>query len=146
MEGPRTRETDGERYGNDSSRRSAVARGALVFAAVGEAATGLGLVLVPSLVGRLLLGSELTGDAVVVARVAGLALIGLGIACWPGTPLIGMLVYGATVALYLGYLGLAGVATGMLLWPAVALHLILAALLTRGVGSRSSHRVAPPEG
>jgi hypothetical protein len=50
----------------------------LVLAAVGEAATGLALLLVPSLVGRLLLGEELTGVAVPVARVAGIALIALG--------------------------------------------------------------------
>ena len=56
----------------------------LAFAAVGEAALGAALLIVPSLVGRLLLGTELTGIAVPVARVAGIALIGLGIACWPG--------------------------------------------------------------
>ena len=62
----------------------------LIFAAVAEAATGLALLIVPSLVGQLLLGEELTGVAVPVARVAGIGLIGLGIACWPGPPLVGM--------------------------------------------------------
>ena len=51
---------------------------ALVFAAVAEAATGLALLIVPSLVGRLLLGGQLAGVAIPVARVAGIALIGLG--------------------------------------------------------------------
>jgi len=101
----------------------------LVFAAVGEAATGLGLLLVPSLVGQLLLGAELNGVAVTVARVAGIALIGLGIACWPGTPLLGMLTYSLAVTLYLAYVGYAGGPTGILLWPAVVLHLILTTLL-----------------
>ena len=54
---------------------------ALIFAAIGEAATGLALMLAPSLVGRLLLGTELTGVAVPVARVAGIALLTLGLAC-----------------------------------------------------------------
>ena len=102
---------------------------ALTFAAVGEAATGLALVLFPSVVGRLLLGEDLTGVAVPVARVAGIALIGLGIACWPGPPLIGMLTYSALVTLYLAYLGFVEGMTGDLLWPAVILHLILTALL-----------------
>jgi hypothetical protein len=106
-------------------------RKVLAVAAVGETATGLALLVVPSLVGQLLLGERLTGAAIPVARVAGIALIGLGIACWPGTPLIGMLVYSTAVALYLGYLGFAGGFGGVLLWPAVALHLILAALLIR---------------
>jgi hypothetical protein len=104
---------------------------ALIFTAVAEVATGLALLIVPSLVGQLLLGEELTGVAVPVARVAGIALIALGVACWPGPPLVGMLIYGAAVALYLAYVGFASGFTGILLWPAVVLHVILTALLTR---------------
>ena len=44
----------------------------LIFAAVGEVATGLALLTVPSLAGRVLLGQELTGVAIPVARVAGI--------------------------------------------------------------------------
>ena len=102
----------------------------LIFAAVGEAVTGLALLIVPSLVGRLLLGEELTGIAIPVARVAGIALIALGVACWPGPPRAGMLIYSAAVTLYLAYVGFAGGLTGILLWPAVVLHVILTALLT----------------
>ncbi len=104
---------------------------AMIFAAVGEAGTGLALLIVPSLVGRLLLGEELTGIAIPVARVAGIALIALGVACWPGPPRVGMLIYSVAVALYLAYVGFAGGLTGILLWPAVILHVILTALLTR---------------
>jgi hypothetical protein len=109
----------------------------LTFAAVGEASTGLALLIVPGLVGRLLLGEELTGMAIPVARVAGLALVALGVACWPGTPLVGMLTYSAAVTVYLAYLGFTGSSTGLLLWPAVVLHLILTALLTRGLLNRN---------
>jgi hypothetical protein len=105
---------------------------ALMFAAVAEAVTGLALLIVPSLVGQLLLGEELTGVATPVGRVAGIALIALGIACWPGPPLVGMLTYSALVTLYLAYLGFAGF-TGVFLWPAVVLHVILTALLTRDI-------------
>jgi hypothetical protein len=99
----------------------------LIFAAVAEAATGLALLIVPSLVGQLLLGAELTGIAVTVARVAGIALIALGIACWPGTPLVGMLTYSAAVTVFLAYVGVSG--GGILLWPVVALHALLTFLL-----------------
>ena len=102
---------------------------ALVLTAVSEIATGVALLIVPSLVGQLLLGEELTGIARPVARVAGIAVIALGIACWPGPPLVGMLTYSAAITLYLAYLGIAGVSTGILLWPAVILHAILTALL-----------------
>lgn len=103
----------------------------LIFAAVAEAATGLALLIVPSLVGQLLLGEELSGVAIPVARVAGIALFALGIACWPGPPLVGMLIYSALVALYLAYLGSAVGLAGVFLWPAVALHLVLSILLGR---------------
>ena len=109
-------------------------KGVLIFAAVGEAATGLGLLLVPALVGQLLLGEAFVGIAVPVARVAGLALIGLGVACWPGPPRLGILIYSAAVTLYLAYLGFAAGLTGVLLWPAVVLHVILTALLAREIG------------
>ena len=104
---------------------------ALIFAAVGEASTGLALLIVPGLVGRLLLGEELTGIAIPVARVAGIALIALGVACWPGPPRVGMLTYSAAVTLYLAYLGVAGGLSGILLWPAVVLHAVLSVLLAR---------------
>lgn len=103
----------------------------LVFAAVSEALTGAALLLAPALVGQLLLGTALSGSATVIARVTGIALIALGLACWPGPPLLGMLAYGAAITLYLVYLGLVVGMTGVLLWPAVALHAILTALLIR---------------
>lgn len=55
----------------------------------------------------------------------------MGIACWPGSAPAGMLTYGVGVTLYLAYLGLAGGFAGVLLWPAVGLHLVLALLLAR---------------
>jgi hypothetical protein len=103
----------------------------LVLAAVLEAATGVTLLIVPSLVGQLLFGTGLTGTALPIARVTGIALIALGVACWPGPPRVGMVTYGAAVTLYLLYLGVAGNSTGVLLWPAVILHATLTALLTR---------------
>ena len=51
------------------------------LAAVVEVATGVALLVVPLLVGRLLLGAELAGVSIPVARVAGIALIALGVGC-----------------------------------------------------------------
>jgi hypothetical protein len=103
----------------------------LIVAAAGEAATGLALLVVPELVGQLLLGERLTDGTIPVARVAGIALIALGVACWPGPPIAGMWIYTTVVALYLAYLGVAGGLAGVFLWPAVALHLVLAIVLGR---------------
>ena len=61
-------------------------------ATVLELATGLALFVVPSLVGRLLFGQEFTGIVVSVAYLLGIAVIALGVCCWPGsTALCGML-------------------------------------------------------
>ena len=92
----------------------------LGLTAVLELATGLALLIVPSLVSWLLFGTELTGVSIPLAHVTGVALVGLGVACWPSwTALCGMLTYGALVTLYLAYLGIAGEFSGILLWPAV---------------------------
>ena len=104
----------------------------LTLTAVTEAATGLALLVVPSRVARLLLGTELTGVSIPIARVAGIALIALGVACWPGRPaLCGMLTYSALATVYLGYIAIGGEWVGPLLWPAVVVHAILTALLAR---------------
>lgn len=79
----------------------------------------------------MLFGEELAGVAIPVARVTGIALIALGVACWPGSPLVGMSIYSAVVTLYLAYVGLAYGLAGIRLWLAAVLDLILTVLLTR---------------
>jgi hypothetical protein len=111
-----------------------VVKRVLLFAAVSEAATGVALLIVPALVGRLLFGGELTGIAITVARVAGIGLFSLGLACWPGkeatrSASFAMLTYNVLVALYFLVLGLHGEWVGVLLWPAAVLHGILTILL-----------------
>ncbi|MCK7582044.1 MAG: hypothetical protein MZV65_44860 [Chromatiales bacterium] len=111
----------------------------LALAAAGEAAFGLVLLVYPPAVVRLLFGAEIVGAGMVMSRVAGIALIALGIACWPGramrgraaAALGGMLVYSLLATLYLAYLGLGGEWAGKLLWPAVAVHAVLTVLLAR---------------
>ena len=112
----------------------------LAFAAVSEIATGVALLLAPSLVGQWLFGADLVGIAITIAHLAGIALIGLGVACWPGTPLLGMMTYSVAAALYLAYVGFSGGPSGMLLWPAVVAHMVLAALLSRGDITRHSDK------
>jgi len=102
----------------------------LTVAALVEVATGMALLIVPSLVGRLLFGEELTGIVIPVARVLGIALLALGVGCWPGsTALCGMLTYSALVTLYLLSLAIRGEGVGPLLWPVIVIHALLTALL-----------------
>ena len=100
----------------------------LLLASVGEAATGLALVVYPLIVIRLLFGAEIAGTGVIMSRLAGISLIALGLACWPGSALsqalFGMLCYSLVATLYLAYLGISGKWVGSLLWPAVIIHAI----------------------
>jgi hypothetical protein len=119
----------------DDSTHCSLLKRLLTLAAIGETATGLALLIVPSLVVRLLFDAEIVGVGVVMSRLAGIALIGLGVACWPcrsaSYALYGMLTYSSLVTLYLFYLALSGEWIGPLLWPAVVLHAVLTFLLTR---------------
>jgi hypothetical protein len=101
-----------------------------------EAATGVALIVVPSLVARMLLGAELSGVGIIVARLAGISLFSLGLACWPTTESTraassALLAYNLLVGLYLLYLGIRGEWVGVLLWPAALLHAAIALLLAR---------------
>ncbi len=105
----------------------------LAVCAVSEAALAVALLLDPPLVFRLLLEAEASGTAVVAGRLAGIALLGLALACWPErdandrAALRAMLFYNALATLYLAYLGLAGERAGLLLWPAALVHAVLTA-------------------
>ena len=125
-ESPRS---DNENQQTKCSRRQM--KKLLTLAAIAEGATGVALIVVPSLVGRLLLGAELSGVTGVVGRVAGMALVALAIACWPGQALLGMLTYTMFATVYLAYLAFGSEWVGPLLWPAIVLHVILTALLAR---------------
>ena len=107
----------------------------LALAASAEAGTGVILFAYPPIIVRLLFGAEINGAGLIMSRLAGIALIGLGVACWPGNsvfhPLNGMLTYSTLAMLYLSYIGVRGEAVGVLLWPAVVVHAILVVLLVR---------------
>jgi len=113
----------------------------LAVAAAAEAGTGLLLLVSPSLVVNLLFGFEVDGIATVMSRLAGIALVGLGVACWPGSAafqqLYGMLTYSTLAMLYLLRIGIRGAPVGPLLWAGVAVHAVLIALL---VVARSKER------
>lgn len=102
-----------------------------------ELGTAGALIIVPDIVAHLLLGSELSGGGIAVARVAGLALLALGLACWPGgeeaarQAARALFVYNLLAGIYLGYLRVGGGFVGYLLWPACVLHIVLGLLLAR---------------
>ena len=118
----------------EQARSDTLAR-VLAFSAVAELATGLALIAMPALVITLILAPVTSEMIVPVARVAGIALIALGLACWPGrhragdAPFRALLTYNLLVAVYFAYLGVAQNPGGLLLWPVVGLHAAVAGLL-----------------
>jgi hypothetical protein len=114
-----------------------------------EAATGIALIAIPDLVAHLLLGAELSGSGIAVARVAGFGLLTLAIACWPAgedsssQATRALFVYNLLAGSYLGFLRVGGGFAGYLLWPACALHLLLALLFLRPVFQRPSANRRP---
>ncbi len=103
-----------------------------------EVLTGLGLVVAPSLLARHLFGSDLNGAGEAMGRIAGLVMVCLAAGCWPrdseysqSRTLTLLAALSWLAAAFLIVSGVIGGNVGLLLWPAAALHLILAVLLTR---------------
>jgi hypothetical protein len=120
----------------------------LALGAAGEAATGIILATSPAPFIRLLLGADLSGAGIALGRLAGFALIALGVACWPPSgattgkspALLAMAIYGFLAAVYLIVLGLDGALVGVLLWPAAAAHAALTLVLAQALLTRRNPR------
>jgi hypothetical protein len=109
----------------------------LIVTALAETGAGGMLLVSPPLVVALLLGASLDAPAaLVIARVAGAALLSLGCACWlarndganRGVPRLvaAMLLYNGVSVAVLAYAAAVARLVGPLTWPAVALHAALA--------------------
>lgn len=109
----------------------------LLVTAFGEGLTGLALLLWPSLLLVLLLGAQEPGvEALLIARVAGAALLAIGLMCGLAVHdtgglalralLAGVLLYDLAVAAVLIYAAAGLYLAGFLLWPVVLAHMALA--------------------
>jgi hypothetical protein len=108
----------------------------LIVTALIELVAGLALLLLPSPAASLLFGSPLdTPTALVVSRLAGVALVTPGVACWlgrseeqshTGNALVGaMLLYNAAAVALISYARIGLGLIALLLWPAVLLHAVM---------------------
>lgn len=109
----------------------------LTVTAVIEVGTGMAMAIAPSLPVLLLIGSALdTPAALTVGRVAGAALLSLGVTCWLAREdeqsratrglIAAMLLYDAGVVALLAHAGLVLGLSGPGLWPAILLHAVMA--------------------
>jgi hypothetical protein len=112
--------------------------------AIVEILTGCGLLVVPALVIRLMLGSELDQVGFAVARILGAALLALGIAAWEVprraprlTTRAGICVFNIGAAALLVVFAVFGGLAGALLWPIALFHGVLAAAMVWAMLSAS---------
>lgn len=109
----------------------------LLVTAVIEAGTGLALVISPAVPASLLFGTALdTPVALTVGRVAGAALLSLGVACWQARHdgqsraanglVAAMLLYNTAVVALLAAAAIGSGLVGVGLWPGVFLHMAMA--------------------
>jgi hypothetical protein len=119
----------------------------LTVTAVVEAATGLAILALPSLVSSLILGSPLdTAVSLVLARVAGMALLALGVTCWLARHdeaaravrgLVGaMALYNLGVLVLLAHAALVWGTSGIALWPIVVGHAVMGLWCIIGLTAR----------
>lgn len=108
----------------------------VLLAAWLEIAVGVSFVTVLEIPCRALFGSTPEGLGIVLARFAGVTLVALGIACLTAkavepsrSAVQGLLVYNAGATVLLMWVALATAFRGILLWPAVALHALIAGVL-----------------
>ena len=121
-------------------RRAASNKLLLQVTGVLEAATGLALLVAPSMVLELLFRTALIEAAgLTVGRVAGVALLTLGIVCWLARKqaaggggkdaVTAMLIYNVGVVAVLVFAWSDLTPVGIAFWPVVLAHIGLAALL-----------------
>ena len=117
--------------------RTGLTRILLIATAVAEGPLGLTLLVLPAVPFELLFGVKHSAtEALFIGRIAGAALLAIGIASWcarrdPGTPaqlglIVGLLVYNITTGVLLGYAGLMLSMKGVALWPGIFAHVVLA--------------------
>ena len=108
----------------------------LIATAAVEGGAGLALAIAPSALASILLGTTLdTPAALVVARIAGAALVSLGAACWLARKdeqsraarglIAAMLIYNVAAIAVFAYARIRFGLCGVGLWPAVLTHVIL---------------------
>ena len=94
------------------------------------------VITVPNIPCALLFGASADKIGTALARWVGVSLLALGIACLPSkageshrNAVLGLVVFNAGVTVLFAWVGVVATVHGVLLWPAVILHAIIAGAL-----------------
>ncbi len=102
-----------------------------------EIVTGAVFLTVLDVACQMLFAAKPEGLGIILAQVGGLALLALGVACLPSGSchgaVLGLSVWNVGIALLLAWVGVATNFRGVLLWPVIALHAVLAIALLRQI-------------
>jgi hypothetical protein len=110
-------------------------RSIVMAAACLEIVAGLSFIAVPDVACRLLFAVTPEAFTDLVARGAGIPLLGLGIACLPLKPgshrgaLLGLLAFNVGAGILFAYVAVTTSFRGVLLWPFIILHAAIAVAL-----------------
>ena len=100
-----------------------------------ELITGVTLLLLPAVVMQQLFSSPTSDAGEQLTRLYGLALIGLGVACWespcPLPARRGLLVYNCSAAVLLITLGSQQLSGGAAVWAGALIHIVFGVLMIR---------------
>jgi hypothetical protein len=120
-----------KRQESSSANNQTMTKSFFIYTAIIEALTGLGLIVEPATVARLLLGAELSGElAVVLAMLAGVAIFSIALLSWLSrlntvarVSLMVLLFYNIAVSFILVYASLRFGYNGIPLYVVIAFHL-----------------------
>lgn len=125
----------------------------LKITAIIEAGTALGLLVAPVAFVQLLLGGKIAGGSIPMERVAGVALLALGVACWLGSSdtqscaargiVSAMVLYNLGAVLILGAAGIQSQPIGIALWPAAVLHAAMAVWCVTSLFGKTAQQASP---
>ena len=118
-------------------------RSTVIAAAWLEIVVGAICVVFPGPLCVLLFGERPEGIAILLARFAGFGLLGLGISCLPSAAtvsrrsVVGLLVFNVGVTVLFCWIAVTTSFHGILLWPVIILHGVLAtALLPQAMATK----------
>jgi hypothetical protein len=120
---------------SNQRRKATWHRAAVMMAAWVEIIVGVSFILALNAQSQLIFGATPEGIGDTWARFAGIALIGLGIACLPsnlaGTRqgVRGLLVFNIGATIFFAWVAVATTFHGVILWPVVILHAVISIAL-----------------